>query len=44
MGLSADGDTLAVCAIGEDSEARGIDGDQGDDDDTGIDSGAVAVY
>src|SRR5699024_2328295 len=40
VALSADGDTLAVGAYGEDSRATGIDGDQGD----GGAGGAGAVY
>ncbi|SCZ68400.1 hypothetical protein [Thiohalomonas denitrificans] len=42
VSLSADGDTLAVGAHGEDSEAAGIDGDQADDL-LGM-SGAVYLY
>lgn len=42
VALSADGKTLAVGAIGEDSRARGIDGDQKDNMSTG--SGAVYVF
>jgi len=40
--LSSDGDTLAVGALGEDSNATGIDGDQGDNSASG--SGAVYVF
>ena len=40
--LSADGNTLAVGATGEDSATTGIDGDQ--DDDTAEDAGAVYVF
>jgi len=40
--LSADGDTLAVGAQGEDSAATGIDGDEGDN--SAADAGAVYVY
>ena len=42
IGLSADGNTLAVGAIGEDSGARGINGDQNDNSQLG--SGAVYVF
>jgi trimeric autotransporter adhesin len=42
IGLSADGNTLAVGAIGEDSGAKGINGDQNDNSQMG--SGAVYVY
>jgi hypothetical protein len=42
LALSGDGNTLAVGAIGEDSAARGIDGDQADD--TAVSSGAVYVF
>jgi len=40
--LSADGNTLAVGAIGEDSGAKGINGDQNDNSQAG--SGAVYVF
>ena len=40
--LSADGDTLAVGALGEDSGAVGVDGDQTSNDASG--SGAVYVF
>ncbi len=40
--LSADGNTLAVGAYGEDSAARTINGDQADN--TAVDSGAVYAY
>src|SRR5882672_8512177 len=42
MSLSADGNTLAVGAIGEDSAATGINGDQADDSAMG--SGAAYVF
>jgi hypothetical protein len=42
IGLSADGNTLAVGAIAEDSGAKGINGDQNDNSQSG--SGAVYVY
>jgi hypothetical protein len=42
LALSADGSTLAVSAPGEDSAARGVNGDQ--DDNAGSDSGAVYVF
>jgi hypothetical protein len=42
IGLSADGNTLAVGAIGEDGGAKGINGDQNDNSQPG--SGAVYVY
>lgn len=42
VALSADGNTLAVAATGEDSNAKSIGGDQGDNS-TQI-SGAVYVY
>ena len=42
MALSADGSTLAVGAISEDSAARGTDGDPADD--SAMDSGAVYVF
>lgn len=42
VALNADGTTLAVSAIAEDSSASGIDGDQ--DDDSIADVGAVYVY
>ena len=42
IGLSADGNTLAVGAIAEDSGAKGINGDQNDNSQMG--SGAVYVY
>lgn len=42
LALSADGDTLAVGATGEDSAATGIDGDQFDN--TANTTGAVYVY
>ncbi|MBV1860824.1 MAG: FG-GAP repeat protein, partial [Nannocystaceae bacterium] len=44
VALSSDGNTLAVGAINEDSDATGIDGDQGDDDINGDNSGAVYVF
>ncbi len=43
VAVSADGDTLAVGALEEDSLAAGINGDQ-DDDVFGADSGAVYVF
>jgi hypothetical protein len=42
LALSADGDTLAVGALFENSNARGIDGDQSDD--TASSAGAVYVF
>ncbi len=42
VALSGDGSTLAVSAIGEDSSATGIDGDQVDD--TAFEAGAVYVF
>jgi hypothetical protein len=42
VALSADGNTLAVGATGEDGKAVGIDGDWSDN--TGSDSGAVYVF
>jgi hypothetical protein len=42
IGLSADGNTLAAGAIGEDSGAKGINGDQNDNSQQG--SGAVYVF
>jgi hypothetical protein len=42
LALSADGNTLAVGAIGEDSAAKGIDGDQSSN--AAVGSGAVYVY
>ena len=42
LALSADGNTLAVGAIAEDSAARGVDGVE--DDDSVISSGAVYVF
>jgi len=42
LGLSGDGDTLAVGAYGEDSSAVGIDGDQADD--SMSDAGAAYVF
>ena len=42
IGLSADGNTLAVGAISEDSGAKGIDGDQNDNSQPS--SGAVYVF
>jgi hypothetical protein len=42
LALSADGNTLAVGATGEDSDAVGIDGDQANN--TAWDSGAVYVF
>lgn len=42
VALSADGKTLAVAAPGDDSAAKGIDGDDGDNSVSG--SGAVYVY
>src|SRR5713101_2117034 len=42
IGLSADGNTLAVGAIGEDSGAKGINGDQNDNSQPG--SGAVYTF
>jgi len=47
ISLSADGNTLAIGAVGEDSSATGINGDQGDFEDGGffnINSGAVYVF
>ncbi len=42
VGISADGNTLAVGAIGEDSGAKGINGNQNDNSQAG--SGAVYVF
>jgi hypothetical protein len=42
VAISSDGNTLAVGATGEDSNATGIDGSEGDN--TALDSGAVYVY
>ncbi|MFA0813786.1 histidine kinase [Microbulbifer epialgicus] len=42
VSLSGDGDTLAVAAVSESSNATGIDGDQGNND--ASDSGAVYVF
>jgi hypothetical protein len=42
IGLSADGNTLAVGVIGEDSGAKGINGDQNDNSQPG--SGAVYIF
>lgn len=42
IGLSADGSTLAVSAIGEDGGAKGINGDQNDNSQPG--SGAVYLF
>ncbi|MEM9461307.1 MAG: DUF4215 domain-containing protein [Myxococcota bacterium] len=42
VALSGDGNTLVVGAIGEDSRARGVGGDQDDNSDT--DAGAVYVF
>ncbi|PYR96675.1 MAG: integrin [Acidobacteria bacterium] len=42
IALSADGNTLAAGAIGEDSGAKGVNGDQNDNSQPG--SGAVYVY
>lgn len=42
VALSADGNSLAVGAISEDSAARGVNGDQ--DDDAAAQSGAVYVF
>jgi hypothetical protein len=42
IGLSADGITLAVGAIGEDSGAKGVNGDQNDNSQPG--SGAVYIF
>src|SRR6266852_7875888 len=42
IGLSADGNTLAVGAIGEDSGAKGINGDENDNSQQG--SGAVYIF
>jgi trimeric autotransporter adhesin len=42
LALSADGTTLAVGAVGDSSSARGIDGDQ--DDENAPSSGAVYVF
>lgn len=43
MAMSGDGQTLAIGAIGEDSDATGIGGDQGDGVNSS-DSGAVYLY
>ena len=42
MALSADGNTLAVGAVGEDSNATGIDGNQSDN--SAVGAGAVYVF
>ena len=42
LGLSRDGRTLAVAAPHEDSDARGVNGNQGND--SAFDSGAVYVF
>jgi hypothetical protein len=42
VALSGDGNTLAVTASGEDSNATGVDGNQGDN--SAADSGAVHVF
>jgi hypothetical protein len=42
VGLSGDGNTLAVGAVSEDSAAKGVDGDQSDN--SLADAGAVYVY
>jgi hypothetical protein len=42
--LSDDGDTLAIGASLEDSNAKGIDGNQGNSTGIGIDSGAVYLF
>lgn len=42
VAISADGDTLAIGAIGEDGDAAGIDGDQSDS--AILDAGAVYVF
>ena len=42
LSLSADGNTLAVCALREDSIATGVDGDQ--ENDISVDSGAAYVF
>ena len=42
LALSGDGNTLAIGAVTEDSNATGFDGDQGDD--SAMSSGAVYVY
>jgi tartrate dehydratase beta subunit/fumarate hydratase class I family protein len=42
IGVSADGNTLAVGAIGEDSGAKGVNGDQNDNSQTS--SGAVYIF
>lgn len=42
LGLSADGKTLVVGALGEDSAARGVNGDQTDN--SAENSGAAYVY
>lgn len=42
LALSADGNTLAVGALDEDSSSTGINGDQSDD--TALHSGAVYIY
>ena len=44
VGLSTDGNTMAVGAIGEDSNATGINGDQTDNSFTGLNSYTGAVY
>ena len=44
VSLSADGNSLAVGAIKEDINAKGIGGAQDNDDGTAVDSGAVYLY
>jgi trimeric autotransporter adhesin len=44
IAVSADGGTLAVSALGEDSAAGGVNGDQGDNAESGANSGAVYVF
>jgi len=44
VSLSTDGNTMAVGAIGEDSNATGINGDQTDNSFTGLNSYTGAVY
>ena len=44
VALSADGNTLAVGAPREDSKAKGVDGDQNDDEVSDASTGAVYVF
>ncbi|WP_250464594.1 FG-GAP repeat protein [Microbulbifer litoralis] len=44
LALSADGNTLAIGAIGEDSDATGIDGDASVNVDTNFNTGAAYIF